>query len=84
MSNPGALIPAGLASRVHWTLGRCAEATPEEAVEFGDELVGAIQSEIEKAFRRGVEVTRQTLGGQGASSAGSPDIRYSVTAGAGG
>lgn len=48
MSNPGALISPRLVARIHHTLGRASNASPEQAVLYGEELIQAIQLELEK------------------------------------
>lgn len=63
----GALITPELTALVHWTTGRCAVATPQEAVKLGQELLAQIQQELNEKFRSGVDAVRRTqVGGGGA------------------
>lgn len=58
--NKGALITPELTALVHWTNGRCASATPQEAVRLGGELLERIQQELDVKYRAGVAAVRRT------------------------
>lgn len=52
----GAKMSPRLAARIHHTLGRAHDASPEQAILYGEELIQAIQLETESVFKRGVDV----------------------------
>lgn len=54
--NSGAKMSPRLAARVHYTLGRSVNASSDQAVLYGEELIAAIQAELEAVFRRGTGV----------------------------
>lgn len=83
MSNPGALISKELAAKVHWSLGRCVGEDASLAAEVGESLIADFQAALEQAFRRGVEVARQTTGG-GSGGLSSSDVKNAVYSGASG
>lgn len=73
-SRKGALITPELTALVHWTTGRCASATPQEAVRLGGELLDRIQEELNEKFSAGVSAVRRTQVGSEAGENWSPAI----------
>ena len=67
--NSGALISPRLTAKVHQALGRATNASVNQAVLIGEELIAEIQSELENAHRNGSRTNGGvTVGGGGAGS----------------